>query len=118
MRHQPSLAKRRRLPRRSLQRRRAALLASYGWPEVWERSRNAGARLHLRFVTLFAVVAVTPAVVLALTFGALVTNAVENWFNRRVQAVVETSAEVATICAERCRSRARRECRVTHRPPC
>ncbi|HUO20894.1 MAG TPA: PAS domain-containing sensor histidine kinase [Caulobacteraceae bacterium] len=76
----------------------AFLLAAAGWRVlniVWARSRNAGARLHLRFVTLFALVAVAPAVVVALTFGALVTSAVDNWFSRRVEAVVENSAKVA-----------------------
>jgi two-component system nitrogen regulation sensor histidine kinase NtrY len=80
-----------------------ALAAAAGWRVlklVWERSRNAGARLHLRFVTLFALVAVAPAVVVALTFGALVTSAVENWFSYRVQAVVENSAKVAKSYVE------------------
>ncbi len=74
-----------------------ALLAAAGWRVlklVWERSRNAGARLHLRFVTLFALVAVAPAVVVAVTFGALVTRALDNWFSQRVQAVIENSAKV------------------------
>ncbi len=81
----------------------AALLAGAGWRVlrlVWERSRNAGARLHLRFVTLFALVAVAPAVVVAVTFGALVTSAVDNWFSHRVEAVVENSAKVAKSFVE------------------
>ena len=80
-----------------------ALLAAAGWRVlklVWERSRNAGARLHLRFVTLFALVAVAPAVVVAVTFGALVTSAVDNWFSHRVEAVVENSAKVAKSFVE------------------
>ena len=81
----------------------AALLAGAGWRVlklVWERSRNAGARLHLRFVTLFALVAVAPAVVVAVTFGALVTSAVDNWFSHRVEAVVQNSAKVAKSFVE------------------
>jgi two-component system nitrogen regulation sensor histidine kinase NtrY len=81
----------------------AALLAAAGWRVlklVWERSRNAGARLHLRFVTLFALVAVAPAVVVAVTFGALVTSAVDNWFSHRVEAVVENSAKAAKSFVE------------------
>jgi two-component system nitrogen regulation sensor histidine kinase NtrY len=80
-----------------------ALLAGAGWRVlrlVWERSSNAGARLHLRFVTLFALVAVAPAVVVAVTFGALVTSAVDNWFSHRVEAVVENSAKVANSFVE------------------
>src|SRR4051812_29544891 len=40
------------------------------------RERDAGARLHLRFVTLFALAAVAPAVVVALFYGVLVSRGV------------------------------------------
>lgn len=56
---------------------------------------DAGARLHLRFVALFALAAVAPAVVVALFMGVLVNRGVENWFSQRVQTVVENSATVA-----------------------
>ncbi|MGH7025165.1 MAG: ATP-binding protein [Caulobacteraceae bacterium] len=59
------------------------------------RSRDAGARLHLRFVFLFALAAVAPAVIVALFFGVLVTRGIDNWFNARVESVVENSATVA-----------------------
>ena len=59
------------------------------------QSSDAGARLHLRFIGLFALAAVAPAVIVALFFGVLVTRGVENWFNARVQTVVESSATVA-----------------------
>jgi len=51
------------------------------------RSVDAGARLHLRFVTLFALAAVAPAVVVALFYGVLVNRGVDNWFSERVQTV-------------------------------
>jgi two-component system nitrogen regulation sensor histidine kinase NtrY len=75
-----------------------ALAATVGWRIVdmlRERGRDAGARLHTRFVTMFALAAVVPAVVMALFFGALVTRGVENWFSKRVRTVVENSATVA-----------------------
>lgn len=59
------------------------------------QSSDAGARLHLRFVTLFSLAAVAPAVIIALFFGVLVTRGVDNWFSARVQTVVENSATVA-----------------------
>jgi two-component system nitrogen regulation sensor histidine kinase NtrY len=62
---------------------------------VLAQARDAGARLHLRFVTLFAIAAVAPAVIVALFFGVLVTRGVESWFSARVQTVVENSATVA-----------------------
>ncbi|MDB5465455.1 MAG: ntrY [Phenylobacterium sp.] len=58
------------------------------------RSRDAGARLHLRFVTLFALAAVAPAVVVALFMGVLVNQGVDRWLGLRVQTVVENSATV------------------------
>jgi two-component system nitrogen regulation sensor histidine kinase NtrY len=67
---------------------------------VFERARDAGARLHLRFATLFALVAVVPAIIVAMVFGALVTRAVDNWFSPRVLAVVENSAKVANSYIE------------------
>ncbi len=59
-----------------------------------DRRTDAGARLHLRFVTLFAAAAVVPAVVVALFFGGLVTRGVESWFSERVQAAVANSADI------------------------
>jgi two-component system nitrogen regulation sensor histidine kinase NtrY len=59
------------------------------------RDTDAGARLHLRFATLFALAAVAPAVVVALFYGVLVNRGVDNWLGQRVQTVVENSATVA-----------------------
>ncbi|WP_309645231.1 PAS domain-containing sensor histidine kinase [Phenylobacterium sp.] len=64
------------------------------------RSEDAGARLHLRFVTLFALAAVAPAVVVALFYGVLVNRGVENWFSQRVQTVMANSATVARSYVE------------------
>ena len=58
------------------------------------RLPDAGARLHRRFVGLFALAAVAPAVIVALFFGLLVTRGVDNWFSTRVRSAVETSAKV------------------------
>jgi two-component system nitrogen regulation sensor histidine kinase NtrY len=59
------------------------------------RASDAGARLHLRFVGLFSVAAVAPAVIVALFFGVLVSRGVDAWFSERVRTVVENSATVA-----------------------
>jgi two-component system nitrogen regulation sensor histidine kinase NtrY len=58
------------------------------------RASDAGARLHLRFVRLFALAAVAPAVVVALFMGVLVNQGVDRWLGGRVQTVVENSATV------------------------
>src|ERR1700678_3714277 len=60
-----------------------------------EQTGDPGARLHLRFVGLFAVAAVLPALVVMLFFGVLVTRGVDSWFNAQVEDVVENSAKVA-----------------------
>ena len=58
------------------------------------QSRDAGARLHMRFVRLFALAAVAPAAVVFLFYGVLVSQGVEKWFSDRVRTVVENSATV------------------------
>jgi len=55
---------------------------------------DPGARLHLRFVTLFSLVAVVPAVLIALVFGVLVNRGVEQWFSTNVRSAVENGAEI------------------------
>jgi len=64
------------------------------------RDRDPGARLQVRFVTLFALAAVAPAVVVALFYGVLVNRGVENWFSTRVKTVVYNSATVARSYVE------------------
>ena len=58
-------------------------------------TRDAGLRLHRRFVGLFALAAVAPAVIVALFFGLLVTRGVESWFSSRVRTTVDNSATIA-----------------------
>jgi two-component system, NtrC family, nitrogen regulation sensor histidine kinase NtrY len=53
-----------------------------------------GARLHLRFVSLFSAAAVAPAVVVALFLGATMSRGIEEWFSDRVKTVVEKAADV------------------------
>src|SRR6185312_6763992 len=65
------------------------------WALLDARDFDPGARLQLRFVTLFALAALTPAVVVALFYGVLVTRGVDSWFSKRVSTVVENSATVA-----------------------
>jgi len=62
---------------------------------VGDQTGDAGARLHLRFVALFATAAVLPALIVAFFFGALVTRGIDNWFSAGVQKVMQSSATVA-----------------------
>ena len=75
-----------------------ALAAGAGWRALrlfGPRVQDAGVRLHRRFVTLFSLAAVLPAIVVALFFGLLVTQGIENWFSTRLSTLVQNSAETA-----------------------
>ena len=61
---------------------------------LFRRRTDAGARLHLRFVTLFSMVALVPAVLIALVFGVLVNRGVDQWFSGNVQTAVENGADI------------------------
>ena len=60
------------------------------------RGADAGARLHLRFVFLFSMAAVLPAIVVALAF-MLLNRGLDTWFSDRVRGSVENGAEIAKI---------------------
>ena len=65
--------------------------------QVWvERRRgSAGSRLHIRLVVMFSLVAVTPAIFVAV-FSALFFNfGIESWFSDRVRTALKESEEVA-----------------------
>ena len=64
---------------------------------IWvERRRGAaGSRLHSRLVTLFGLVAVIPAIILAV-FTALFFNlGIQEWFSTRVKTALDEAATVA-----------------------
>jgi two-component system nitrogen regulation sensor histidine kinase NtrY len=58
------------------------------------KARDAAVRLHRRFVILFAVAAMAPAVIIALFFGLVVTQGMETWFSNRVRTVVDNATTV------------------------
>ena len=58
------------------------------------RGADAGARLHLRFVFLFSLAAVTPAIIIALSL-LFINRGVDTWFSDRARASVENGAVVA-----------------------
>ncbi|TNB47245.1 PAS domain-containing sensor histidine kinase [Martelella lutilitoris] len=56
---------------------------------------RAAAQLHIRIVALFSIVAVTPAIVVAI-FATLTLNAgLDRWFALRTQSIVQSSLNVA-----------------------
>jgi two-component system, NtrC family, nitrogen regulation sensor histidine kinase NtrY len=62
---------------------------------VERRSGSAGSRLHLRFVALFSLVAVAPAIVTAVFSAAFFHLGIQSWFSDSVRTVVRESLAVA-----------------------
>ncbi len=62
------------------------------------KARNRGraaARLHVRIVALFSIVAITPAILVAI-FASLTLNVgLDRWFSLRTQSIVQSSLDVA-----------------------
>ncbi len=52
-------------------------------------------RLARRFLMLFSASAIVPAAVVAIFLGATITRGLDNWFNSRIDTIVEETAEVA-----------------------
>jgi two-component system nitrogen regulation sensor histidine kinase NtrY len=75
-----------------------ALAAAAGWRALRlfaPGAKDAGVRLHRRFVGLFALAAVLPAIVVALFFGLLVTRGIDSWFSGRIRTVIDNTATLA-----------------------
>ena len=64
---------------------------------VWTDRRRglAGARLHVRLVMLFSVVAVTPTIVVAVFATVLFEVGIQSWFNDRVRTALAESLQAA-----------------------
>ena len=59
------------------------------------RQGSSGSKLHLRFIMLFALVAVTPSVLMSVGSATFFRYGVESWFSDRVRTALEASLEVA-----------------------
>ncbi len=64
----------------------------------WSRRTAGGAatRLHIRLVVLFSLVAVIPAILVAVFSGLFLNYGIETWFSDRVRTAVNESQAVAT----------------------
>ncbi|MEQ1817063.1 MAG: PAS domain-containing sensor histidine kinase [Terricaulis sp.] len=58
------------------------------------RAAATGARLHLRFVTLFSLAALAPAIIVAVFLGVTFTQGMDRWFSQRVVDTIESAANV------------------------
>ncbi len=59
------------------------------------RRRRAAARLHIRVVALFSVVAATPAILVAVVASVTLDRGLDNWFSTTTRAIVDNSATIA-----------------------
>ncbi|MBP1856644.1 sensor histidine kinase NtrY-like [Rhizobium herbae] len=60
------------------------------------RSRGrAAARLHVRIVALFSIVAITPAILVAIFASITLDVGLDRWFSLRTQSIVSSSLDVA-----------------------
>jgi two-component system, NtrC family, nitrogen regulation sensor histidine kinase NtrY len=59
------------------------------------RKRLAGARLHVRIVALFSIIASLPAILVAVIASITLDIGLDRWFSTRTRAVIENSLNVA-----------------------
>jgi two-component system nitrogen regulation sensor histidine kinase NtrY len=66
----------------------------YGFWKAW-RAKIPGARLHVRIVALFCVIAALPAVLLAAAATTTFSVSLDSWFTSRTRAIIANSLDVA-----------------------
>jgi two-component system nitrogen regulation sensor histidine kinase NtrY len=64
---------------------------------LWRAWRNqvAGARLHIRIVALFSVIAAVPAILLAFAATTTFSRSLDGWFSVKTRAIIDNSLDVA-----------------------
>ena len=85
-----------------------AFVLMLGWligREIWSlwtarRLGEAASKLHVRLVTLFSVVAVVPAILVALLASLTLNQGLDRWFEIRTTQIVDASVEVASAYVE------------------
>lgn len=60
------------------------------------RRQAAGAQLHVRIVSLFSVIAVAPAILLAIFASISLNRGLDHWFSERTKSIIQNSFNVAT----------------------
>jgi two-component system nitrogen regulation sensor histidine kinase NtrY len=62
---------------------------------IARRRQAAGARLHVRIVSLFSIIAVLPAILLAAFASVSLDRGLDAWFSSRTQSIIKNSIDVA-----------------------
>ena len=66
----------------------------YGMWRAW-RAKLPGARLHVRIVLLFSIIAALPAMLLAVAATTTFSRSLDGWFSTRTREIINNSVEVA-----------------------
>lgn len=81
-----------------------AMVAVIAWQisGLWRawRLRIAGARLHVRIVALFSIIAALPAILLAVAATTTFSRSLDSWFSERTRAIIDSSIDVANAYLE------------------
>lgn len=76
-----------------------AMIAVIAWQVagLWRawRDKEAGARLHVRIVALFSIIAALPAILLAVAATTTFSRSLDGWFSTRARAIIDNSLDVA-----------------------
>ena len=67
--------------------------------QAW-RARRAASRLHVRIISLFALVATLPAVVVAIVAGVTLNQGLDRWFDTTTRQIVASSIDLANGYAD------------------
>ena len=77
----------------------AGLIGAIGWEIknlIGARSRaRAGARLHVRIITLFGIIAAIPAIIITILAALTLDRGLDRWFETRVRQIVDNAFTVA-----------------------
>jgi len=65
-----------------------------GMSRAWS-AKVPGARLHIRIVALFSLIAALPSMLLAIGATVSFSRSLDSWFSDRIQAIIENSVDVA-----------------------
>src|SRR6185295_526009 len=98
----------------------ALLLVAVIGREIWlivqaRRRGRAGARLHVRIIALFSIIAAVPTILVALVATVTLDRGLAPWFSTRIQAVIEFADGRAGLLQRARRAVAQRACRDEHR---
>jgi len=82
--------------------------------EIWQtfsarRRGRAGARLHVRIIGLFSIIAAVPTVLIAIVASITLDRGLAPWFSSRIQAVIENSLTVSQLYFQEHASQIRNE---------